>query len=61
MNGRWKLLPALSVRFWRLDLATEVASGFTGLIMTMYVFVDNGTIPALFDWFDYEVIRCRTE
>lgn len=42
-------------------LATEVAGGFTGLMIAMYAFGDNGTTPALFDWFDYEVIDSRAE
>ncbi len=32
-------------------LSTEVAGGFTGVYMGMYV---QGTTPAYFDWFDYE-------
>lgn len=37
-------------------LSTEVAGGFTGVMLAMYAFGDNETTPALFDWFDYEVI-----
>ncbi|MEC0256721.1 glycoside hydrolase family 43 protein [Paenibacillus lautus] len=39
-------------------LSTEVAGGFTGVMLAMYAFGDNETTPALFDWFDYEVIDC---
>lgn len=36
-------------------LSTEVAGGFTGVIIAMYAHGENGTTPAAFDWFDYEV------
>ncbi len=36
-------------------LSTEVAGGFTGVIVAMYASSRKGTsTPALFDWFDYE-------
>jgi hypothetical protein len=37
-------------------LSTETTGGFTGVMLAMYAFGDNETTPALFDWFDYEVI-----
>jgi xylan 1,4-beta-xylosidase len=36
-------------------LSTEVAGGFTGIIIAMYAASETGqSTPALFDWFDYE-------
>lgn len=36
-------------------LSTEMAGGFTGVIVAMYAVCDTGRgTPALFDWFDYE-------
>lgn len=36
-------------------LSTEVAGGFTGVIVAMYASSRKGTnTPVLFDWFDYE-------
>jgi alpha-N-arabinofuranosidase len=38
-------------------LSTEVAGGFTGVIIAMYAVCEAGQrTPALFDWFDYEPI-----
>ncbi len=36
-------------------LSTEVAGGFTGILIAMYAVCETGQgSPALFDWFDYE-------
>lgn len=38
-------------------LSTEVAGGFTGVIIAMYAVCETGqSTPALFDWFDYEPV-----
>ena len=39
-------------------LSTEVAGGFTGVIIAMYAVCETGQgSPALFDWFDYEPLN----